>query len=652
MSTGYRVTVRQGWSGKEEVLNSERLETLRLNSAQITKDVTAYDQFTFSLSPTHPQFASFKPYTTFVRVTRPDKSTQLFSGRVIKISDGMDSSGVISKTITCEGLEGFLHDSVQPFKEFHDTTPLQFLQALINNHNAQVEDYKKIRLGTVSVTNSTDNVYRFLEDDKDTYANIQDKLISSLGGEIRVRENGGLVLDYQPTISGVANQDVVLARNMLSLQRDVDPTSIITVLKPLGATQTPENASDDSSGKAYPRLTISSVNSGSEYLRDDYLIDQFGVQEKSNVWDDVTTPAALLSKGKALMQAQRNIITQIQVSYVDLSHIAPNDFAEFKCGDFVNVISPLQGIQMQERITGMSIDLLNINSSTMTIGEDVMSMQSYEKMQQKQRQAEISSLKKQIEAQQKLVAGYDKKIGKISDDLKDGLDSNSKSFEKIAKELQKQIDELKNNGDGGTTPPDDWKAGTMFMDIADYQRGFAQADYNRLYSQGIKGVIIKLTQGSQAGTAYVNPYFNEQKSMAITSGMKFIGTYHYLVSTSVSDAQDEARWYLKQLQDHNVPKSAIVACDVEDPVLNGDKGTLTAELTSFHKVLLDAGYTNTADYSSSSWMTTRFTPQGKYKWIASWGLSNPPDGADAWQFASNFNGISLDVDRSYNRAFI
>lgn len=233
------------------------------------------------------------------------------------------------------------------------------------------------------------------------------------------------------------------------------------------------------------------------------------------------------------------------------------------------------------------------------------------------------------------------------------LNTDNKDLKETIEKLQKEIEEIKNSsGGGGTTPPSNWKSGTMFMDIADYQSGFTQATYNELYSKGIKGVIIKLTQGSQAGTAYINSYFNQQKSRATSAGMKFIGTYHYLVSTGVADAQDEARWYLKQLQANNVPKSTIVACDLEDPVLSSNKTTLTAELAAFHKVLTDAGYTNTADYSSTSWMTARFTPQGKYKWIASWGLANPPAGADAWQFNNTFNGISLDVDKSYNQAFI
>lgn len=233
--------------------------------------------------------------------------------------------------------------------------------------------------------------------------------------------------------------------------------------------------------------------------------------------------------------------------------------------------------------------------------------------------------------------------------------SVNKDYAQIQKniaDLQEQIKKLQEGSNTGGSGEDNWTAGTQFMDISDYQKGFTQNTFNTLYGQGIKGVIIKLTQGSEGGTAYVNSYFSSQKDLATNAKMKFIGTYHYLSSTSVNDATDEAKWYLKQLQKYNVPTSTIVACDLEDKVLSTDKATLTNELKAFHKVLTDAGYKNTTDYSTSSWMSTRFTPQGKYKWIASWGIANPPSGADAWQYNNTFNGMSLDVDRSYNKVFI
>ena len=361
--TGYFVTRRSGWNGPEYTVSTSSIPSssstsgIRPISAQITKDISSYPSLNLTLDPSHREYDNFYLFTSFVKVTRIDTGKVLFEGRTISSQDSMDTSGVLQKQITCESLEGFLHDSVPPFHEFHNTTVRNFLQWLVTEHNKQVEDYKKIKLGTITMTNSTDNVYRFTDDSKDTYDNIQDKLISRIGGEIRIRhESSGLYLDYMPEISETNSQKIELAQNMLSLTRTVDPSSIVTILKPLGATQEPKEGSSEKQDVAYPRLTISSVNGGSPYLRDEQLIRQFGEQTKTNTWDDVTTAKALLTKGKEFMASQANIKMQLQVSYVDLSHVTPDKFEEFDVGQVINIKNALQGIDMTKRIVGMNID--------------------------------------------------------------------------------------------------------------------------------------------------------------------------------------------------------------------------------------------------------------------------------------------------------
>ena len=197
-----------------------------------------------------------------------------------------------------------------------------------------------------------------------------------------------------------------------------------------------------------------------------------------------------------------------------------------------------------------------------------------------------------------------------------------------------------------------WSSGSKFVDLSSNNGSQAQSWYSNLYSAGVRGAIIKLTQGSADGDAYVNPLFSNQKTLCGNAGIKFIGAYHYLRCTSVADAQAEAKWFLQYLQSNNIAKTAIVACDIEDSALSTDKTTLTSELTAFYKVLTDAGYTNTCDYASASWFSSRFGHVAKYSWIASWGASTAPDGADAWQYTDKFNGLSLDCSYSYNQAFI
>lgn len=617
MNTGYLITARQGWTGKEFVLNSVYHDDLfKLNTAQITKDVTAYDSFQFTISPMHPHYADFHLFTTFVKVTRPDNGKTLFEGRVITPNDSMDSSGVVQKQITCEGLEGFLHDSIQPFREFHNTTIHDFLQALIDEHNKQVEDYKKIKLGNVTVTNSTDNVYRFTEDDKDTYTNIQDKLISRLGGEIRIRhETDSLYLDYMPKIGQQAQQPIVLAKNLISLQRNVDLTQIITILKPLGATQEPKNGGDDTKKDvAYPRLTISDVNNGSLYLRDDKLIKQFGKQYKTQTWDDVNDKNILLNKGKDYLAKQKNIKDQIQVGYIDLSHISPQQFTEFNCGDTVNIRSVIQGINLNERITGMSLDLINIASSTMTIGDDSMTGSTYEVMQEKEHQAETQKLNQH----------------------------NDRFLRERINQLQDQVDKLISD----KTKPD-LHVGKI-IDVSEYQ---AVIDFNQVVKNDVSLTIIRVQYGSD----YVDKTYINNLNNVISAGGRY-AVYAYFKATSVDDAKTEATNFYNRTQKvvANKQQPIFYAIDVETIEMENMRFGVEAYMDQLNKLgipdskivlyianeLYDRFNLN-VERAGSIWLPSYGTNDGTVT-----GSTKPGHPYDLWQYTSKGKvpGISTDVD--------
>lgn len=642
MTKGFRITIRNGWNGEEKVLNSDIFPNYRLVSAVLSKSTTTYDSFTFDIDPTHAMYTEIEPYTCFVKVTRPDKGLTLFEGRVLTYSDSMDSSGTVQKEAVCEGLEGFLHDSVQPWKEFHNTTPKDFLQELITEHNRQVESYKQITLGTVTVTNSTDNVYRFTDDTQDTWANIQDKLVSRLGGEMRIRNEGGkLFLDYEPEISSECTQRIELSHNMVSSSRNVDPTEIVTVLKPLGATQERQN-SDGSTDVSSPHLTIASVNNGSDYLRDEALINQFGIHVKTETWEDVTTPQALLAKGRAFLDAQKAIKYQLQAGYIDLSFLEET-IGMIECGSYVSIVNQLEGLYATERIVAMSLDLLNISNSTITLSDNPIDLTAYREQHRSETDAQKALINRLMSRQTKA----NKEIEDLTKQNQQLSDSYNKLSSDYAK-LSERVKQLENSG--GNTPA--WTSGSKFIDLSSNNGSQAQSWYDNLYQSGVKGLMIKLTEGSEAGSAYLNPLFDEQKSRGIAAGMKFIGAYHYLLAVSVADAQAEAHWFLGKLKAKGIPTTAVVSCDVEDGSLAKDKATLTAEVDAFNKVLSDAGYVNTCDYSSASWFSSRFDSHAKYKWVASWGASSKPAIADAWQYTDKYNGAILDCSYSYNQIFV
>ena len=638
MSKGYRVTIREGWNGPEMLLNSDVYQRIRLVSATVSKSVSAYDSFTFTLDPSHKLYAIIKPYKFFVKVTRPDKNKVLFEGRVLTYSDSMDSSGVIQKTAVCEGLEGFLHDSVQPWKEFHNTTPKDFLQALINEHNKQVEDFKQMRLGNVTVTNSTDNVYRFVDDTKDTYDNIQDKLVSRLGGELRVRnENGTLYLDYMPKIGGTATQKIKLAKNLLSSSRNIDPTEVITVLKPLGATQERQNNQEDQTEVSSPRLTIASANGGNEYLRDEELIKEFGIRARVQTWDDVTTADALLQKGRAYLASQKAIKYEIQLTYVDLSYIKDN-VAMFDCGDTVTVQNMLQGLEIEERIVSMSIDLLQVQNTTMTLSNDPMAINAYRKQLLQAYNADMNAFYNLLKDQKLSTADLEKAL---------------KSSNSQINSLQQALQELENKFNGQTPQPQPMHIGKI-IDVSEWQ---GVIDWNSVVRDDVTLSIIRI----QDGSSHQDLKYMENLQKCISAGGKY-AVYAYFRGTSTSDAQQEARDFFERTQRvvANKQQPIFYAIDVESVEMGGNVSQMRAGIEAFmsqlntlgvpdHKIVL---YIANHLYNSFNLNTAR----AGAIWIPSYGQNDgsivnstkPTHLYDLWQYTSkgHVSGITGNVDLS------
>lgn len=376
----YRVTVRDGWDGAEHTIHSENLNDTKLLTAKITRDIDAIDSFQFSISPESPYYNEFKGMTTFVKVTIPKRNQVLFEGRVLPTTDSMATSGEFNKEITCEGLLAFLHDSTQDYYALANNDLKSFLQHMIDVHNRQVDAFKKIKLGQVTVTSPSDNVYKSIDDSKTTYETIKDKLITKYGGEIRLRhESDGLYLDYMPEIAIQSNQEIRLASNLLSIKRAIDPSAMYSIIKPLGArAETTTQANEGDSEISQPRLTIETVNAGSPFLVSQKLVDQIGRVVHPEVWDDVKVASILKSKGQAMLDSQRLIKEQFQVSAVDLSLLTGKTVDAFEAGNYHRTINPLMGIDERLRIVGQSLDLCNPLSSTLSIGDKLLSQEDYE----------------------------------------------------------------------------------------------------------------------------------------------------------------------------------------------------------------------------------------------------------------------------------
>ena len=190
----YQVTLRQ-LDGQPIVIHSAYVDTVKLTEAKITKAVNSIEKFEFTCTPENPAYDSCHPFTSMVEVTKD--GTVLFRGRVLKVDSSMDTNGKLTKDVTCEGELAYLHDSYQNYGKWQNISPADFFKRLIDVHNSQVEPYKRFTVGTVTVTDPNNSIYRYTAEEASTFDTITDKLIKRMGGELQLTRRGDdLYLDY------------------------------------------------------------------------------------------------------------------------------------------------------------------------------------------------------------------------------------------------------------------------------------------------------------------------------------------------------------------------------------------------------------------------------------------------------------------------
>lgn len=357
----HTVTITNGV--EKTTIHSDNLD--RISGGKIVKAVNAVDSFTFTIYPDNAGYNKLKPLTTSVTVTDDSTGKDIFIGRVLKCPDSMDEQGLICKSVTCEGRLGWLYDSVQPYAEYKVVGIRTVLASFISKHNTQVGDDKHISVGQVTVTG--ENNYTYSVNWVSTMDAISEQLVGKFGGEIQLRDQGGKVyIDYLEHIGHGTDTKIELAVNLKTISREVDETSVITRLYPLGAKLTDSEK----------RLTIGSVNGGKDYIEDSALVAKYGVISGTQTWDDVTQASILKTKATTFLKSANKAKKQYKITAVDLSTIDMN-FEQFELGCWYRVVNPLMGIDEDLRIIGITINLDSPEQSELTFGDKFETMTGF-----------------------------------------------------------------------------------------------------------------------------------------------------------------------------------------------------------------------------------------------------------------------------------
>ena len=377
----YKVTIKNGDTAT--IIHDGSLinrSVARIADGKVSKAVNSIDSLSFLIYPNNPGYNLINGMVTTVEVTEIASGKKIFIGRVLKPSDSMDNAGLICKTVTCEGRLGWLYDSIQPYSSItYATNGLRStLNAILSQHNAIVDDSKKIKLGATTIETSDSFVFtRNWENSLDCITKV---LLDRYGGELQLRDgsDGSLYLDWLDRIGTGTDTKIELAVNLKSITREIDETAVITRLYPLGARI-------DNTER---RTTISSVNNSKNYIENEELVAKYGIISGTQIWDDVTVPANLLTKAKAYFSTLNAVKKQYKITALDLSKIGM-DFETFELGNTYRVVNPLMGIDEDLRIIGITIDLDNPHLSELTFGDKMETMTGFTANKSKSLQSAI-----------------------------------------------------------------------------------------------------------------------------------------------------------------------------------------------------------------------------------------------------------------------
>ncbi len=342
-------------------INEDDINSKNRVVGQVKKQVNSIDSLNFTVYPGNAGWDNVKPLTTTVEVFDKNNKT-VFRGRVLDVTPAMDESGIISKSVVCEGALGYLCDSIWAASTMRNVGVRTYLDAVLTQHNANVTDSQKIYLGSVE----SSGTYTFGTQYDNSLNEINRSLINNedIGGEIRIRyaDDGKNYLDYADTVFNQGSDTKIeLAVNMESVSQAIDPKEVVTRVYPLGA-KTDKNSD--------ARLMIRE-----QYIDNDALISKYGIHAGTVVFDDVTTLSDLYSKGHKYVDNLKTAKVQYTVSAVDLSAINKS-YDEFTVGTTYHIVNPLIELDDDIRCLSTTIDLNDPTATTLTFGDEFETLTS------------------------------------------------------------------------------------------------------------------------------------------------------------------------------------------------------------------------------------------------------------------------------------
>lgn len=312
----------------------------------------------------------------------------IFTGRPTEITTKYNNK----KHYYVEGAYGYLNDTlVAPFvyqskisfdEDGGATMDAQdMLEYIVEQHNSQVPDNRKIQVLKSNAKSVHGNVYRKFNFDKSIEA--LSSLRDELGGFMYITYSQSaygttpLLLWVSDIVTTVATQTVELGKNILDLSRKVVGTDIPSAIVPIGPTISSTDSVDEVDdlhilnantsqqylvGQNLTLINRTDVNNGKIYITNS-LVDAVGLQYEKVEFSSVKSASELLQTAREYMTRKTLETMFIDVNVADLHYAKgyESDNPRISFPSALNVVATVYNppIQTQLPVSSMDIELDN-----------------------------------------------------------------------------------------------------------------------------------------------------------------------------------------------------------------------------------------------------------------------------------------------------
>lgn len=403
------------------ILDDIRDDDLTVSNPVVNLEVNTVGSCTFTIYKNHPYYGVLKQKKSVFEVS--DDIGVIFRGRMTENTADFQNS----KAVDLEGAMAYFNDSIiRPFsfpEDFLEDAGYIaaaesgnviefFLNWLIDQHNGQVQEFQRFKLGNVTVSDPNNYLSRSNTDYANTWETLKSKLFdSTLGGYLCIRyEADGNYIDYLSEFTLTNTQEIVFGENLLDLKSKSDSSGTYSVMIPLGASieaQTTDEEGNSTTKKS--RLTLASLPDGD--ITDDIVkegdviysrsaVEAFGrvcAPTKETTWDDVTEAANLQTKAVTALSGNMSLLSNtIDVTALDL-HFTDEQIQTFRIYRNVNVRSDPHGHSGTYQLPKLSLNLHNPQNTKITVGKTERSMIDINDQKESDTIQRIESAEKDIE---------------------------------------------------------------------------------------------------------------------------------------------------------------------------------------------------------------------------------------------------------------